>query len=71
MRVRVLEGKVGFHGGKLRAEGEEFDLEARTHSVLKDDKGEPVVITPDEQFSALWMEVVDQPKRGRPRKIEE
>jgi hypothetical protein len=59
MKVRVKEGEKGFYGNKLYREGEEFTLVKREHSRNKDDKGKPVVITPEQQFSEKWMEKVN------------
>jgi hypothetical protein len=59
MKVRVKEGQKGFYGNKLHAEGDSFTIEAREHSVLKDEKtGKPLVITEEQQFSDKWMEKV-------------
>jgi hypothetical protein len=65
MKVRVKDGEKGFYDGKIRREGEIFNIEAKTHSTQTDDKGDPVVITEDQQFSGKWMEKVEAPKPKR------
>lgn len=65
MKVRVKQSKTGFIYGSLRAEGKEFSLKPVEHSVKKDEKGNPLIITPEDQFSDEWMEKVKSP--GRPK----
>lgn len=62
MRVRVREGCLGVYDLEQRREGDEFEIKTKTHSLEKDDKGDPVVITEEEQFSNLWMIRIDKPK---------
>lgn len=62
MKVRVKDGCIGTYGIEQRREGDEFEIVAKTHSVEKDDKGDPVVITEEEQFSHVWMIRLDKPK---------
>jgi hypothetical protein len=62
MRVRVKEGCTGFFGNKTRKEGDEFEIKTKTHSTKTDDKGDPVVISEDQQFSKNWMERIDKPR---------
>ncbi len=62
MKVRVKEGETGFFNNRLMKEGDVFVIEAKTHSVKKDDKGNPVVISEKDQFSNKWMEVIEAPK---------
>lgn len=66
MKVRVKEGQVGFIYNEYRTEGDEFTLKPVTHSVELDSKGNPLVITPDKQFSAVWMEKIDSRKTRKP-----
>lgn len=61
MRVRVKEDCTGFYNGSLRKSGEIFELEAKTHAVLKDATGNPVVISTKEQFSEKWMDRLNKP----------
>ena len=63
MRVRVKEGCLGVYDLEQRREGDEFEITAKTHSLEKDDKGDPVVITEEEQFSHNWMIRIDKPKQ--------
>ena len=66
MKVRVKEGKTGFIYGKLRKgdipgrKPEEFTLKAFEHPRKKDKKGEPLVVTAEDQFSKNWMEKVEK-----------
>jgi len=69
MKVRVKDGCKGFFGTRLRVgvcddqdEGDVFEILAKTHSTQKDSKGDPVVITEEEQFSSKWMERIDKPR---------
>lgn len=62
MKVKVKEDCSGFFGGEIRKAGDTFTIEARTHPTRKDEKGQPLVISPEEQFSDSWMEVVERPK---------
>ena len=74
MKVRVKEGKIGFIYGKLRKgdesvrKPEEFTLKAFEHPVKKDNKGEPLVVTAEDQFSKNWMEKVEQTPAKKPAK---
>ena len=62
MRVQVKEGCVGVYGLEQRRSGDQFDIVAKTHSLEKDSKGDPVVITEEEQFSHRWMKRIDEPR---------
>jgi len=74
IKVRVKEGKIGFIYGKLRKgdesvrKPEEFTLKAFKHPVKKDNKGEPLVVTAEDQFSETWMEKVEQAPTKKPDK---
>lgn len=75
MRVRVKEEKSGFIYGVLRTEGKEFTLKPVKHSTKKDDKGKPVIISVEDQFSENWMEEVkkgsNEPKEPVEMKVGE
>ncbi len=58
MKVRVKEGGQGFIYGLLRKEGQEFTLKPVEHSTQKDKKGDPLIVTAEDQFSDNWMEKV-------------
>lgn len=62
MKVRVKQGFVGFFGGQNYREGSTFNIEAKTCFNRVDDKGKPIVLSENEQFSDKWMEVVDKPR---------
>jgi hypothetical protein len=74
MKVRVKDGCKGFYGTRLRVganenkpEGDVFELKAKTHSTKKDEKGKPLVISAEQQFSDKWMERVEVPKKPGPK----
>jgi hypothetical protein len=73
MKVKVKDGCVGFFGGKIVREDDVFTIVPKEHSALKDEKGDPVVISEDEQFSSKWMIKLDEdkPKRGRKKQSPE
>ena len=74
MKVRVKEDCSGFFDGVLRREGSEFEIEAKTHYSKTDEKGDPLVISEEEQFSAKWMERIDKPRSKpgpKPKAVEE
>ena len=60
MRVRATA--LGYYGHKRRKEGQEFVLEP-IKRLRKDKDGNmrEIVITPEQQFSARWMERLDPP----------
>lgn len=68
MKVRATQ--TGFIYNKLRVpdtKSEEFELVDVEHSVDKDSKGNPVVITIEQQFSSKWMEKLEEVKpRAKP-----
>ncbi len=55
MKVRVKEDCAGFFDLMYRREGSEFEIESKTHTTKTDAKGNPVVISEEEQFSAKWI----------------
>jgi len=59
IKVRVISEKGGFIYGRQRLEGQVFTLKPVEHSIDIDSKGEPVVISAEQQFSERWMERVD------------
>jgi hypothetical protein len=69
MKVRVKEGKIGFIYGKLRhgdspdRKPDEFTLKAFEHPKKLDDKGDPLVVSVEQQFSKAWMEEVNPKKK--------
>ena len=74
MKVRVKDDRNGFFDGMLRREGAVFEIEAKTHYTKTDEKGNPLVISEEEQFSAKWMERVDKPRAKpgpKPKVVEE
>lgn len=71
MKVKVKEGEKVFYVDKLFTEGQEFEITEREHSVDKDSKGKPVVITEEQQFSEKTMIRLDKPKAGRKPKVVE
>lgn len=69
MKVRVKEGCKGWFDNRLRVgsceghlRGDEFEITAKTHSTKTDEKGDPLVISEDQQFSSKWMERIDKPR---------
>jgi len=68
MKVRVKKDQKGFIYGSLRREGAEFTLKSYDHPKKLDDKGKPLVVSIDSQFSSIWMEKLDQPKAKPGRK---
>ena len=76
MKVRVKEGKIGFIYGKLRKgdipgrKPEQFTLVAFEHPRKKDGKGEPLVISAEDQFSKVWMEKIESAKEVKADKPE-
>lgn len=62
MKVRVKQGQKGFIYDSMRREGDEFTLESFKHPRKLDEKGEPLVVSVEDQFSRTWMEKVDKPK---------
>ena len=74
MKVRVLPECRGFYNGKMRygiddshKVADVFEIKPRTCLNRVDDKGEPVVLSEDEQFSAKWMEKIEESKpRSKP-----
>lgn len=54
MKVRAIQN--GFYQGRLRVAGEEFVLAAIPG---KNKEGKTVLIEPADQYSHVWMEVVD------------
>jgi hypothetical protein len=64
MRVRAT--KMGYYGLQRRREGDVFELVPV--KTVKDKK--PVVITPEQQFSELWMEKVDADAKPSKKKEE-
>jgi len=58
IKVRVISEKGGFIYGRQRLEGQVFTLKPVEHSIDIDSKGEPVVISAEQQFSERWMERV-------------
>ena len=68
MKVRATQ--TGFIYNKLRipdTKSEEFELVDVKHSVAKDDQGNPVIITVEQQFSSNWMEKLEEDKpRAKP-----
>lgn len=76
MKVRVKRGMKGFIYGKLRGETkrgmDEFILKPVEHSTKTDTKGNPSIITTEQQFSPVWMERVDgEPVSDEPKKPSE
>ena len=67
MKVRVLPECRGFFGGKVRREGDVFEIKAKTCFNRKDNKGDPIVLSEDEQFSANWMEKIDTRSKPGPK----
>ena len=67
MKVRVKKGKNGFIYGSLRREGAEFTLKSFKHPSKTDDKGDPLVVSAEDQFSKVWMEEVN-PKKNEVKK---
>jgi len=63
MKVRVKAGKKGFIYGSLRKEGAEFTLKSFNHPRKVDDKGAPLVVTAEQQFSNNWMEKIAPAKK--------
>lgn len=58
MKVRATQ--VGYIYHRRRREGEVFELKTiKGHKQDKDGRLKPIEITPEQQFSARWMEVVD------------
>jgi hypothetical protein len=71
MRVRATA--LGYYGHKRRKEGQEFVLEP-IKRLRKDKDGNmrEIVISPEQQFSARWMERLDAPVPvGKPAPIAE
>jgi len=78
MKVRVKTGQKGFIYGSLRTEGKEFTLKPVEHSTETDSEGEPLIISPETQFSKVWMEEVnpkkpdsDEPKEPSDMKVKQ
>jgi len=68
MRVSVKEGMSGFIYGNLHTEGKEITLKPVTCIRLKDSQGNARILTPEDQFSDVWMDKV----KGKPgRKAKE
>jgi hypothetical protein len=67
MKVRVLPECSGFFDGKVRKEGDVFEIKPKTCTNRVDDKGKPVVLSEDEQFSAKWMEKIETRSKPGPK----
>lgn len=74
MKVRVKDGKKGFIYGSMRRgaddnrpRGDEFELVPVECKVKKDAKGNPAVISPEDQFSGEWMEKVAVKRGPKPK----
>ena len=73
MRVRVKDDESCFVGGVLYTSGVEFTIEPIECSVEKDSKGDPRIISVDEQFTESCMICLDEkpaPKKKAAKKIE-
>ena len=77
MRVRAKKGMTGFIYGELRSGDpdkhgnvREFTLKPVEHSTEKDEKGDPVIITIEDQFSSKWMEKVAAKRGPKPKQDE-
>ena len=68
MRVQVKPGCVGWHDNMLRKEGQEFILKDVTCVKRKDEKGKPLVITAEQQFSHNWMIQLEEPAKPQRKK---
>ncbi len=64
MRVRAL--KPGYFNESTVREGQEFEI--RERQGMRD--GKEVTISEHDQFSKLWMEVVDSTKAPKKKEIE-
>ncbi len=64
MKVRVKNKQKGFIYGSLRKEGAVFTLKEFEHPSKADKKGNPLVVTAEDQFSKVWMEKVDSEKEA-------
>jgi len=62
MKVRVKDDMKGFIYGNLKASGDEITLIPVTCVKRKDSKGNPLVLSPEDQFSDVWMDKV----KGKP-----
>lgn len=54
--MKVIATQAGFIYGKLRKEGDTFELKDVEFSKEKDAKGKPKVKKAADQFSSKWME---------------
>lgn len=60
MKVKAL--KDGFYGDRIQRKGSVFILAPRKTKGV-DEKGKPVVLSVDQQFSSKWMEKVTETKK--------
>ena len=74
MKVRVLPECRGFYDGKMRhgiddnhKAADVFEIKAKTCFNRKDGKGNPIVLSEDEQFSANWMEKIETRSKPGPK----
>ena len=58
----LVKAKVdGFYGQSIKRAGQTFKLSSRETQEV-DEKGAKIVLTPESQFSPVWMEKVEPSK---------